>query len=62
MEMPADGLLLDITIVIRNNNAQNVSEWSYSRYELNAGASIGRHRLLQLPTMRVDAFLRMARE
>ena len=38
MEMPADGLLLDITVVIRNNNAQNVSEWYYSRYELNAVA------------------------
>lgn len=36
MDDPANGLSLDITVVIRNVNAQNVSEWYYSRYELNA--------------------------
>jgi len=36
MDSPAKGLLLDITVVIRNLNAQNVSEWYFSRFELNA--------------------------
>lgn len=36
MDSPASGLLLDITVVIRNNIMQNVSEWYYSRYELDA--------------------------
>jgi hypothetical protein len=33
---PAAGLLLDITVVIRNVDSQNVSEWYYSRYVFNA--------------------------
>lgn len=39
MEMPANGLLLDITVVLRNKDALNVSEWYFSRYELNAVGS-----------------------
>jgi hypothetical protein len=39
MDEATNGLLLDITIVVRNVNAQNVSEWYFSRYELNAVAS-----------------------
>lgn len=39
MDVPAPELLLDITVVIRCNDMQNVSEWYYSRYELNAVAA-----------------------
>jgi hypothetical protein len=38
MDDAANGLLLDITVVIRNVDALNVSEWYFSRYELNAVA------------------------
>jgi hypothetical protein len=36
MEYPAMDLLLDITVVIRNSNSQDVSEWYFSRYIMNA--------------------------
>ena len=36
MDEPAMNLLLDITVVIRNSNSQDVSEWYFSRFVLNA--------------------------
>jgi hypothetical protein len=36
MDDPADGLLLDVTVVIRNVNSEAVSEWYFSRFGLNA--------------------------
>jgi hypothetical protein len=36
MDEPVMDLLLDITVVVRNINSQDVSEWYFSRYMLNA--------------------------
>ena len=39
MDDPADGLLLDVTVVIRNVDSEAVSEWYFSRFVLNAVGS-----------------------
>jgi hypothetical protein len=36
MDDPAAGLLLDVTVVIRNVDLEDVSEWYFSRFTLNA--------------------------
>ena len=36
LDEPAMGLVLDVTVVIRNSNAKDISEWYYSQYILNA--------------------------